>query len=111
MTYIYYIDGTKHLVEIRNKKIPWKEISSPDEYTPALEDLSDGYKFYCEINEQIHRLTGPAEIYPNKRLLYGLNGRVFNNVNDWLKHHPNPELYFDAIGLSETDKILWFLQN
>ncbi len=111
MSYVYYIDGVKYLIENINKKIPWLRISSPDENTPALEDLSNGYKFFCEINEQIHRLTGPAEIYPDGNLLYGLNGRIFRNVNAWLKHHPNPELYFDVIGMNETDRVLWFLQN
>jgi hypothetical protein len=32
-------------------------------------------------------------------------------INDWLKEHPNPDLYFDAIGLNEADRVLYFLKN
>ncbi len=67
------------------KKIPWLRISSPDDNTPALEDLSDGYKFWCLKGYVWHRLTGPAEIYPNGNLLYGLNGRIFRNIKGWIK--------------------------
>jgi hypothetical protein len=86
MSYVYYIDGEKFIAE-NYGEISGLKISSPDENTPAFENLKTGFKFWCEINEQIHRLTGPAEIYPN------------------------PELYFDAINLPKTDKVLWFLQN
>jgi hypothetical protein len=60
----------------------------------------------------LHRLTGPARIWPDGFGEFYLNYNYYENVHDWLKDHPNPDLYFNAIGIkTETDKILWFLQN
>jgi hypothetical protein len=61
MRYIYYIDNKKHITEIYDI-IPWDDISSPDENTPAFEDLSTGYRSWVEKGRKFHRLTGPAVI-------------------------------------------------
>ncbi len=111
MRYIYYIDGEKFTTEDKFSNSLWKKISSPDDNTPAIE-TSNGYKFYCQLDEQIHRLNGPAEITSDGGNIFGLNGRYYENVHDWLKDHPNPDLYFHNIGVfTETDKVLWLLQN
>jgi hypothetical protein len=73
--------------------------------------LSDNYKLWCLKGWKFHRLTGPA-IIDNKRNEYWLNGKKYENIHSWLRNHPNPDIYFQAIGvITETDKILWFLQN
>jgi hypothetical protein len=117
MNYIYYVNGKK----IRTKdfyKIPLNKISSPDENTPALENLKKGQKIWCKINRKYHRLTGPADIGHDKSDIgrdkseyFYLNGKEYEDVKDWLKAHPNPDLYFDTLGMNETDRVLWFLQN
>jgi hypothetical protein len=58
-----------------------------------------------------HCLIGPARIFSTGDIWFYLNGRYYENIKEWIKDHPNPDLYFDAIGLNATDKILWFLQN
>jgi hypothetical protein len=111
MKYLYYIDGQKFTTDNKNR-IPWNHISSPDEQTPAFENLSTGEKRWCLKGQIDHRLIGPARI--NKYKIGGFylnNVYYYNNVSQWLKDHPNPDLYFDAIGLSETERVLWFLQN
>jgi hypothetical protein len=111
MTYVYYIDGEKFTTDGYDN-IPFDNISSPDEETPAYEDLSDGFKAWCLKGRILHRLTGPAYILRNGIEQYFLNGKDYDNVHDWIKDHPNPDLYFNAIGIfTETDKVLWFLQN
>jgi hypothetical protein len=35
---IYYVDSEKFITDDYNK-IPWKEVSSPDENTPAIQNL------------------------------------------------------------------------
>jgi hypothetical protein len=107
---IYYIDGEKIISDYSNK-IPLYDISSPDENTPALEDLTTGFKFWCEKGRIYHRLTGPAIIYSDGSEYFFLNDEPYENVKNWLKDHPNPDLYFDAIGLNETERVLWFLQK
>ena len=110
MSYIYYFDGKKHITKNVNE-IPIYEISSPDDKTPAYENLTTGEKVWCLKGDFWHRLTGPARIYPNGRETFWLNDKLYENIHAWLKDHPNPDLYFDALGMTETDKILWFLQN
>ena len=107
---IYYIDGEKFISD--DVHIPWLEISSPNENTPAFEHLEIDYKYWCEKGYKRHRLIGPAHIRSDGSKFFFLNGKKYKNVKEWIKDHPNPDLYFDAIGvLTETDKILWFLQN
>jgi hypothetical protein len=112
MTYVYYIDSEKFTTEIYSK-IPWRVISSPNEDTPAFEILG----YYKEWREKgwvhgWHRLVGPARMWKNEQDEFYLNGKYYENVKDWLKEHPNPDLYFHKIGVfTETDKIIWFLQN
>jgi hypothetical protein len=113
MSYVYYVDGEKFITNlIRN--VPWDEISSFNEETPALEDLSDGYKEWCLKGRIRHRLTGPAVIWPNANNVkdFYLNENYYKSVRDWINDHPNSDLYFQIIGVfTETDKVLWFLQN
>jgi hypothetical protein len=112
MTLIYYIDGEKYTTDTTSHRFDSNHISSPDENTPAFENLLTGIKFWCEKDEVFHRLTGPARIFPDGSEYFYINGKFYENVNDWLKDHPNPDLYFDTIGIfTETDKVLWFLQN
>jgi hypothetical protein len=111
MTLIYYIDGKKFIGN-NYKDFEWKKISSLNEEIPALEDLKTGFKCWCLKGFIRYRLTGPAVIFPDNRIQYWLFRKHYsNNVNDWLKEHPNPDLYFDAIEMNETDRILWYLQN
>jgi hypothetical protein len=108
--FVYYIDGKRYTTNDYDS-IPWLEFSSPDENTPALENLKTGFKVWCKRGSIYHRLTGPAKIWSDGTEKFCLNDKKYDNVKDWLKDHPNPELYFDAIGLNETERVLWFLQN
>jgi hypothetical protein len=111
MTYVYYVDGEKFTGETLND-VPSFRVSSPDENTSAYENLETGYKVWSKKGWFIHRLTGPARIFPDGREYFYLNNIYYENVKDWLKDHPNPDLYFNNIGVfAETDKVLWFLQN
>jgi hypothetical protein len=110
MAYVYYVDGEKFTTDDADV-IPWDKLSSPDENTPAYEDLSDGYKFWCLANQSCHRLTGPAVIFSDGNKWFCLNDKKYDNVKEWIKDHPNPDLYFDAIDLNETERVLWFLKN
>jgi hypothetical protein len=108
--YIYYIDKEKFTTS-NYDEIPWEFISSPDENTPAHENLLIGFKEWCKKGYILHRLTGPANIWYDESEEFWLNGKKYENVKEWIKNHPNPDLYFDFLGLSETDRVLWFLQN
>jgi hypothetical protein len=110
MTHVYYIDGKKFTTN-NYGDIPRYEISSPNEETPAYEDTIAGYKEWHEKDWIIHRLTGPARIWPDGKEDFYLNDKRYENVKEWLKDHPNPDLYFDALGMNETDKVLWYLKN
>jgi hypothetical protein len=109
--YVYYIDGEKFTTNNKDE-IPWWKISSPDEDTPAFEDLSDGFKAWCLKNGFGDRLIGPAKIWSDGREEFWLNDKRYENVKEWIADHPNPDLYFHNIGIfTETDKVLWFLKN
>jgi hypothetical protein len=110
LRFIYYIDGEKFTTEDKFSNSLWKKISSPDDNTPAFE-TSNGYKFYCHLDEQIYRLNGPAEITSDGREDFYLNGKRYETIKEWINDHPNPDLYFDAIGLNETERVLWFLKK
>jgi hypothetical protein len=107
---IYYIDGEKFTTDDYNI-IPRSEISSLDENTPAIECIESGQKLWCKKGRIYHRLIGPAKIWRDGVEEFSLNGTDYENVKDWLSDHPNPDLYFDTLGMNETDRILWFLQN
>jgi hypothetical protein len=92
---IYYIDGEKYIAK-KYENIPIYKISSPNENTPAYENLESGYKFWCKKGDINHRLTGPSSIWPDGYLEYWLNGKKYENVNDWLKHHPNKDNAFQV---------------
>jgi hypothetical protein len=92
-----------------------KNFFSPDDNTPAYDyyDEEQGtiYQVFIQDNKR-HRLNGPALILPTGKEEYWLYGNKYENIHDWLKDHPNPNLYFHKIGVfTEADKILWFLQN
>jgi hypothetical protein len=95
MKYIYYIDGEKFLTDIR-KLIPWDVISSPNENTPAYEDINTGSKAWCEKGQILHRLTGPARIMVDGTCQFYLNGKYYENIHDWLKDHPNQDNTFQV---------------
>jgi hypothetical protein len=44
---VYYIDGEKFITN-GSDEIPWQEISSPNEQTPAFENLKTGNKNWVE---------------------------------------------------------------
>ena len=69
---IYYINGEKYIT-VYSKKIPFHDISAPDENTPAFENLKTEFKIWCEKSWFCHRLTGPAIISDNKQ--FYLNGK------------------------------------
>jgi hypothetical protein len=108
---IYYIDGEKFNCKIFSE-VPWLYISSVNEQIPAIEDLTNGNKFWYNKGWCCHRLTGPAKIWTTGREEFYLNDKAYENVHSWLKDHPNPDLYFHNIGVfTETDKVLWYLKN
>jgi hypothetical protein len=111
MTFIYYIDGEKFTTNDNWYKVAKYNVSSPNENIPAIEDLNSEYKIWYLKGQICHRLTGPALIHTGGNKEFWLNGEYYDNVKYWLKDHTNPDLYFDALGMDETDKVLWFLQN
>jgi hypothetical protein len=110
MHIIYYVDGKEYKTDYYSN-VPWDDISSPDENTPAIENLKTRFKFWCLKRINYHRLTGPSRIWANGDKWFCLNGKKYETIKEWIKDHPNPDMYFDAIGLNETDKVLWYLQN
>jgi hypothetical protein len=110
MRYIYYIDGEKFTTD--REDIPWEDIYSPNDNTSAFENLLTGHKIWCKRGFIRHCLIGPATIWPDGSEYFFINGEPYENIHDWLKDHPNPTLYFHKIGVfTETDKVLWYLQN
>ncbi len=111
MTKVFYIDGMK-VPDNKFSVTPWRLISSPNEDTPAFEDLSTGEKLWCLKGYRLHRLTGPARIWSDGQEQFYLNDKIYENVKEWILDHPEPELYFNAVGIfTETDKIIWHLKN
>jgi hypothetical protein len=109
--YIYYIDGKKFTTDDFHD-IPIDDISSPDNQIPGYEDLLRNIKIWLEKGEIKHRLIGPAIIVTNKKEIYYINDKKYENVKEWIKDHPNPDLYFNANGIfTEIGKVLWFLKN
>jgi hypothetical protein len=108
---VYYVDGEKFTTE-NYDEISIRKISSPNENTPAWENLKTGEKLWMKKGFVRHRLTGPAEITSDGREEFWLYKKYYENVKDWINNHPNPDLYFNAIGiLTETDIVLWDLKN
>ncbi len=112
--------------------ILFEELHSPNNDTPALIDQF-GNKFYCcngvyhrekdlpaleyengkkewYYNGNQHRLSGPW-LDNEEDTIYCLYGKSYYNINSWLKNHPDPDIYFDAIGMNETERVLWYLKN
>jgi hypothetical protein len=88
MKFIYYVDGEKYTTD-NYDEIPLDDISSLDESTPAYENLSNEFKFWCLKGDISHRLTGPAVIAGDGIEYFDLNNKRYNNVKDWLEEHPN----------------------
>jgi hypothetical protein len=76
---VYYVNNKKYTHE-DNNFVPWNEISSPDENTPAYENLKTGYKVWCEKGRIFHRLTGVALIRADKSEHFYLNDQPYENV-------------------------------
>jgi hypothetical protein len=93
--FIYYIDKVKFVIDDYNK-IPFNEISSPDEQTPAYENLTTGEKVWCLKGDFWHRLTGPTRIWPDGKEDFCLNGKRYYNIKEWLKDHPNQDNAFQV---------------
>jgi hypothetical protein len=110
MRYIYYIDGKKFTTDYY-VNVPIYEISNPVENTPAFEDTLSGEKIWCLKGRCFHRLTGPVHVTDNGVEDFWLNGIYYPRIKEWIAFHPDPDLYFNAIGLNETDKVLWYLKN
>jgi hypothetical protein len=91
--YVYFIDGEKYKTN-NYVDIPLYDISSPDENTPAFENLEIGRKIWCEKDWKLHRLTGPAIIDKDGKERFYLNGLYYENIHDWLKDHPNQDNTF-----------------
>jgi hypothetical protein len=102
--YFFCIDGKEFKFEKQG-------VNPSDDDTPVFENISYWEKVWSE-NCCWHRLTGPAYIRSDGREEFWLNDKKYHNIKEWINEHPNPDLYFNAIGVfTETDKILWFLQN
>ncbi len=93
MRYIYYIDNKKFTTDNYNT-IPFDEISSPNENTPAAENLKTNEKLWCEKGFIKHRLTGPAHIRSNGKIQFWLNDYFYDNIHKWLSIHPNQDNSF-----------------
>jgi hypothetical protein len=77
---------------------------------PSMERPYAEYKVWYE-NGKRHRLTGPATIH-RAGCDYWIEGKYYETVKEWINNHPTPDLYFHKIGIfTETDKVLWYLQN
>jgi hypothetical protein len=92
MNYVYYINGEKFTTE--HKIIPWDDISSPNENTPAYEDLNTGHNIWCLKTYKLHRLNGPAVNWRNHDVWFWLNGKYYKDIHAWLKEHPNQDNTF-----------------
>jgi hypothetical protein len=95
MSYIYYIDGKKVTTDNLNK-IPWNDVSSLDENTPALENLKTGFKVWCLKGLILHRLTGPAYIRSNGKIQFWLNDYFYDSIHKWLFDNPNQDNAFQV---------------
>jgi hypothetical protein len=89
----YFIDGNEFTTQ-NYFEIPINQISSPNEQTPAFEDLKNKIKFWCLKGWLLHRLTGPAVIRSDGYKEFWLNGKYYKNVKDWLSDHPNQDETF-----------------
>jgi hypothetical protein len=91
---IYYVDGKKFSFEDYNT-VPWDKISSPNENIPALINSETGEKFFCNINQQYHRLNGPAIICADGSYTFWLNGVCYyQDIKSWRQSHPNKDCVF-----------------
>jgi hypothetical protein len=93
MRYIYYIDGKKFKTD-NYQKIPWFDISSPNENTPAIQELNSEFKIWCKKSRFMHRLNGPAGISPTGTKYFYLNDKGYVDIQTWLKAHPNQDNSF-----------------
>lgn len=90
--FTYYTkEGKFETNEIRT--IPWKKLHS-DNDIPAFVSF-DGYKHWY-LEGKLHRENGPAITWSNGTLLFYLYGIEYENVNDWLRNHPNQDKVFQV---------------
>ena len=89
-------------------KIPWDDLHSPNEETPAL--ISTHGTIQWRFEGKKHRLSGPAVIWPNGGKRFYLNGNSYD-FKEWIQNHPNIDIYLDAQGMNETAKAIWKLKN
>jgi hypothetical protein len=96
MKYIYYIDGEKFTTN-NISDVAWDDISSPDENTPAYNNISEVYKVWCKKGRKCHRLRGPAQIFSDGTTWFCLYGKFyFKNIHSWLEDHPNQDNAFQV---------------
>jgi hypothetical protein len=95
MRCIYYIDGEKFTTD-NYDDIMWDKISSLNEQTPAYEDLSTGEKLWYNKGLILHRLTGPTYFRADGSYAFWLNDKKYDNVEYWLKDHPNQDNAFQV---------------
>jgi hypothetical protein len=88
MKYVYYVNGDQFTTD-NYKEIPRDNISSPDEQTPAFENLETGLKLWFNKGYILNRLTGPAVINSNGTKEFWLNDEYYHNIQEWLILHPN----------------------
>jgi hypothetical protein len=69
MRFVYYIDGEKFTTDDIDN-VPFYEIFSPNEETPAYQELESGEKLWCEKGYIWHRLIGPAVIYADETVQF-----------------------------------------
>jgi hypothetical protein len=101
--FVYYIDGKKFTTE-NCDEIPFDDISSPNVNTPALKNSSNEYEVWCKKGYVWHRLLGPAAINSIGEKFYYLNGKRYNNIQDWLKEHPNQDENFKKEMIDKYEK-------
>jgi hypothetical protein len=92
---IYWIDNNRYSTNDYSS-IPFDEISSPNEQTPAYENTLTGNKCWYNKGGIPHRLTGPAVIGSNKTYEFWLNGKLYHTVQDWLNAHPDQSVNFQT---------------
>jgi hypothetical protein len=73
--------------------IPWNELHSPNDLLPAYVYYPNNYKEW-RSNAKKHRLTGPAIINPNGKIIFYLDGIKYNSLEEWLSIHPNQSQIF-----------------
>lgn len=80
-------------------------LQSPEDGTAALY-YSNGKQEWFE-NGMLHRLSGPASFYNFQYQFWYLNNKLYS-FKDWILNHPNLQIYYAAIGLTNKNKQIDF---